>query len=401
MCNKRIAFPIVIPIVAAILCAIPARGVSGAETPVKVVQTPAGSFVPDVAVDGKGVLHVVYALDRNAYYVRSTDNGATFSKPSRVNSEGSVEFRMGERGPKLAVGSDGTVHVVWADFWAPGVQTHVRYARSRDDGKTFAPPTKVSTTNGIDGVTLAADGSGDVLVFWHVAKPPQQEIPQATWLHVSRSGDNGATFGPEGRVEIANHSGLACSMCMMRARIGADGEVLLIFRSAEKNVRDFYLLKGPKRDNKLTAVRVNTDNWELKTCPMCGPELTLGPDGRLLCAFMSRHKVYWSLADRRAAGFQLHVPTPAAENDEIYPTAVANRRGEVLFVWQVGPMSTTGKATVKWAVYSLDGKFTGRQGILGTTTSGTKATAFVGQDDNFYVVTQAANEPGRNSGATP
>lgn len=52
-------------------------------------------------------------------------------------------------------------------------------------------------------------------------------------------------------------------------------------------------------------------------------------------------------------------------------------------------MSTTGTATVKWARYSPEGKFTGRQGAIGTTTSGTKATEFVGSDDNFYIVTTA------------
>ena len=115
-------------------------------------------------------------------------------------------------------------------------------------------------------------------------------------------------------------------------------------------------------ENKFAAIRVNEDNWELKTCPMCGPELTVTPGGPQLCAFMSRHKVYWSVSDDRVTGFTGHAATPANENDEIYPTAIANRRGEVLFAWQVGPMSTTGTATVKWACYTLDGRFTGRAG---------------------------------------
>lgn len=58
-------------------------------------------------------------------------------------------------------------------------------------------------------------------------------------------------------------------------------------------------------------------------------------------------------------------------------------------------MSTTGAATVHWATYTSDGKFTGRQGTLGTTTSGTKATAFVDADDNFAIVTTAARAPKR------
>lgn len=122
---------------------------------------------------------------------------------------------------------------------------------------------------------------------------------------------------------------------------------------------------------------------------MCGPELTVSPDGRQYCAFMSRHRVYWSVSDEHVTGYRLHVATPAPEDDEIYPTAVANRAGFVLLVWQVGPMSTTGKATVKWACYGRDGQPTGQQGTVGTATSGTKATAFVGTDDSFYIVTTA------------
>lgn len=83
------------------------------------------------------------------------------------------------------------------------------------------------------------------------------------------------------------------------------------------------------------------------------------------------------------------VATPAPEEDEIYPTALANRKGDVLLVWQVGPMSTTGQATVKWARYSIEGKPTGQEGTVGKTTSATKAMAFVGSDDNFYIVTTA------------
>ena len=352
-------------------------------------SAPTGCFVPDVVVDAKGVLHMVYALNRLAYYARSTDNGVTFSQLVQVNSEGTVEFKMGERGPKLAVGSDGVIHVVWVDCWAPGVATFVRYARSHDGGKTFEPRQTVSSMNGVDGVTMTADGAGHVVVFWHVDHPPQSDIPQATWLHLARSSDNGITFAGDEHIEITNHSGLACSMCMMRARTGSDGSIYLAFRSAERNIRDFYVLKGSPDDNKFTAIRVNEDNWELKTCPMCGPELTTVAGGRQLCAFMSRHQVYWSVSDDRVTTFTLHVATPTSEKDEIYPSAVANRKGEVLLVWQVGPMSRTGQATVKWACYTLDGRFTGQQGVLGTTTSGTKATAFVGTDDQFYIVTTA------------
>lgn len=177
-------------------------------------------------------------------------------------------------------------------------------------------------------------------------------------------------------------------MCAMRARI-ADGHVYLAFRTAESNIRDFYVLRSPTAENRFTALRVNKDNWELKECPMCGPELTIGPKEELLCAFMSRHRVYWLSLSGADSSFQLHVATPADEQDEIYPSAIANRKGQVLFLWQVGPMSVTGRATVKWAVYRRNGTFTGQQGTIGVSFSGTKATSFVGTDGTFYIVTTA------------
>ena len=296
---------------------------------------------------------------------------------------------MGERGPKLALGRDGSIHVVWGDRWSPGAKCYGRYARSIDGGKSFEPAKQTSPMPGIDGPTIAADGEGNVLVFWHVFDPPQKEVPQGHWMYLSRSTDNGATFAAAERIKVSGIKDLACSMCMMRARIARDGSVYLVFRSAENNIRDFYVLRSPTAENRFTPIRVNEDNWELKECPMCGPELAIDQEGQALCAFMSRHRVYWSALPGGDSAFKLHVATPANEKDEIYPTAVANRKGEVLFLWQVGPMSVSGRATVKWAIYRRDGTLTGQQGTIGVSFSGTKATAFVGTDDNFRIVTTA------------
>jgi len=97
-----------------ILCA--GETAEAAEKPtVNIVQAPAQCLVPDVVIDAQGILHLVYGLEHHACYVRSADNGKTFTPPLKVNSTGMVETKMGERGPKLAVGSDGSIHVVWVD----------------------------------------------------------------------------------------------------------------------------------------------------------------------------------------------------------------------------------------------------------------------------------------------
>jgi O-glycosyl hydrolase len=356
---------------------------------VVIISAPAQAIAPDVVIDAHGLLHMVYGQQKNAYYVRSSDNGRTFTPPLKLNNELGVTTTMGERGPKLALGAEGVIHAVWQDLWSPGAHVFPRYTRSLDGGRSFEQPRAVSETWGIDGTALTADALGKVMVFWHVMDQRKPPVPQATWLYATRSTDHGATFGTSEALKIDALTGLACSMCQMRARVDSGGNFCLAFRAADDNIRDFYVLKGSGKDNAFRAIRVNRDEWKIDFCPMCGPELNLSADGRLLSAFMSRNRVYWAISDPQVSRFDLHVATPAEEKDEIYPMAVANRKGDVLFVWQVGPMSTTGRATVKWARYSMGGQFTGRQGTLGQTTSGTKAAAFVGADDRFYIVTTA------------
>ncbi len=360
-----------------------------AKPSVHVIHLPDNAFVPDVAIGADGTMHMVYALGDNAWYVRSADNGATFTPPVAVNTSGQVELRMGERGPKIALGKDDAIHVVWLDRWAPGAKTQTRHARSIDGGKTFSAPTQLSTKNGMDGVTMAADPSGNVIAFWHAFDPPQKEVPEGHWIYLARSFDNGATFAPAERLQLKGIKDLACSMCLMRARIGTDGKVYLAFRSAENNIRDFYMLKCDVRENAFRAIRVNDDNWHLESCPMCGPEFTLDVKGDGYCAFMSKHKVYWSVLPAGGSAFRLHVATPTNQDQEIYPTAVSNGKGDVLLLWQVGPMAVDKKATVHWAIYSSDGTFTGRTAQLGTTTSGTKPTAFADREGGFHIVTTA------------
>jgi hypothetical protein len=362
---------------------------------VEVIQLPEGALVPDVTVAPDGNVNMVYGLGDKALFVRSADDGRSFSEPVAVNSTGKVQLTMGERGPKLALGRNGSIHVIWMDRWSPGAQVHAKYARSTDGGKTFSEPRQLSSKAMLDGATIAADGKGNVIAFWHTFDPPQKEIKDGHWIYLARSTDDGETFAAPERLRLTDMKDLACSMCLMRARFAQDGKVHLAFRSAVDNIRDMYVLSSNPGENAFTAKRVNNDNWYIDHCPMCGPELTVDAAGSAYCAYMADHKVYWSRRPADSADFTLHVATPNNENDEIYPSATPNGNGDVLMVWQVGPMAVGQKATVHWALYRDDGSYTGQTGTLGVSTSGTKATAFATRSGDFRVITTAKIAPGQ------
>jgi hypothetical protein len=112
---------------------------------------------------------------------------------------------------------------------------------------------------------------------------------------------------------------------------------------------------------------------------MNGIPFRVNGKGQVLVSWMSRNKTYWSLSDAAATRFRRGVATPDRGGREALSVAVANRKGEVLFVWLNGKR-------LEWALYRTDGKFTGKQGVAGEQASDNKPTAFVGADDTFYIV---------------
>jgi hypothetical protein len=113
---------------------------------------------------------------------------------------------------------------------------------------------------------------------------------------------------------------------------------------------------------------------------MSGIPFRVNGKGQVLVSWMSRGKAYWSISDEEAAHFGPRIAAPEGGGQEqLLPMAVGNERGEVLLVWLKGKQ-------VAWALYGMDGKFSGKQGVAGEQTSDNKPTAFVGADDNFTIV---------------
>ncbi len=76
----------------------------------------------------------------NIYVVRSTDHGATFSKPKLLTtSENAVQD------PDIAINGDGTVTVTWTSESRKSSQDSMRYAVSTNGGRTFSSARTVAT----------------------------------------------------------------------------------------------------------------------------------------------------------------------------------------------------------------------------------------------------------------
>jgi hypothetical protein len=149
-----------------------------------------------------GAGETLFAAWRNVYpgslrdmaFASSRDGGRTFSPPVRVSEDGWAIDACPDDGPAMAVDAGGTVHLAWPTFiGGNNPQGAIFYASTRD-GQQFTPRQRVATLGGPkpSHPQIVVDGKRRVFVAWdeHVAGK------QTAALREVRAGANGAaTFG--------------------------------------------------------------------------------------------------------------------------------------------------------------------------------------------------------------
>jgi hypothetical protein len=339
---------------------------------VTLARVPDSGLQPQVAVDAQGVVHLVYykgeAKQGDLYYVRSSDNGMTFSPPVRVNSQPESAVAAGTiRGAQLALGTGGRVHVAWngsglalpkgprnpeqpADSPYNGLP--MLYARMNNEGTAFEPQRNLmQKTFALDGGgTVAADDSGNVYVLWHgsTAGDPKGEAGRRVWI--ARSEDNGETFAAE-EAAYANPPG-ACGCCGMRAFVDRRGDLYALFRSAQQEIhRDAYLLHS--RDHGRSFEGRMLHPWQINACPMTSAAFAESSDN-ILVAWETEDRVYFTRFDGNTLAAAEPVAAPGTSSDGKHPSLAVNSRGETLLAWMEGEGWGKG-GLLRWQLFSRQG----------------------------------------------
>jgi len=164
-------------------------------SPENASNTPGQSQYPQLAVDRSGTAHVVWQ-DHNSdksdiYYARRSSDG-TWSSPQNISNPVSRPSY-----PQLAIDGGGTVHVVWANGSA------IYYARQGSDGIWSSPQSISNTPDWAYGPQLAVEGNGVVHVVWF-----ERPYLYYADVYYARRGTDGIWSNPQNISNTPNESAM-------------------------------------------------------------------------------------------------------------------------------------------------------------------------------------------------
>ena len=223
--------------------------------------------MPNLTIDRKGSLHLVYGTGDSILYRFSENAGKSYSKPEVISVVPKLAASH-TRGPQIAATSDGLLVTACntygnifsftkksAGLWQPGKRIN--------DKDTVAK-------EGL--MALAAEGNNAYSV-WLDLRDGHNKI------FGSRSPDGGRTWNKNILV-YASPDKTVCECCKPSV-VMHKGQVYVMFRNWLEGNRDLYLSRSSNGGQTFSkAEKLGKGSWPLKGCPMDGGGLVINKNGQ-------------------------------------------------------------------------------------------------------------------------
>lgn len=251
----------------------------------------------DVAADGRTIHLLLGDYDTNSkspalLHLRSTDGGATWSKPVRADAS-MTAAHIPHRGMDAQIAASGAKLVaIWN---TPGTgfmgRGPMATALSTDGGATWQPgpnPADDASNGDHSFVDCTADAAGTFHLVWLDSRGPGKG------LRYANSKDGGKTWSKNTTLKSET-----CECCWNTIAVGADGSVHALFR--DKNPRDMAVISSTDHGARWSdPAKVGRFNWDFAGCPHVG--------GGLIVRGSTLHALVWTGATGHSGAYHLSSP---------------------------------------------------------------------------------------------
>ncbi|HWS89855.1 MAG TPA: sialidase family protein [Pyrinomonadaceae bacterium] len=255
---------------------------------VREADSPAGadSREPELSptADGRAILSWVEKKGEKGHALRFALRDAGGWSEARTVAEGDNWFVNWADFPSVIALADGSLAAHWLVKSGAGTYAYdVNVARSGDGGKTwgraFVPHTDgTQTEHGFVSLLPLADGRlGAVWVDGRALKDLKEGHEEDGPLPASMQLRYAAIDGQGRLSDEAVLDERICECCQTAAAMTAEGPVVAYRDRSEQEVRDIHFVR--RQPGGWSAPRpAHADNWQVKACPVNGPQLAA--DGR-------------------------------------------------------------------------------------------------------------------------
>lgn len=239
---------------------------------------------PAIAADADGRVALTFvtkdSTGTDLWLAISSDRGARFSEPVRVNPQAGGVSSFWEGRPLAAFGPGGRLIVAWSERRLTGHGVDLLTRSSLDGGATLAEPVIVNDDtsgrpvhHGFPALGFAGDGA--VIAAWLDERdsPPSEGEPPYSAVYTATSRDGGHSWSANRRV-----AELVCGCCRPAMLADASGGVVVSYRNARENMRDPMLAASPGGEHGFETFTISTDRWHMEGCPVVGPVLAGDPN---------------------------------------------------------------------------------------------------------------------------
>jgi hypothetical protein len=349
-----------------LLVAVPASPADETAGRVRSIQIPGVSKMFKAQRGPDGAIHLLFDADGGPRYVKSQDDGLTFSSPIHVVDAAAQKPGLKFSAWDFTVGTDGRVHVAMGNnAWKlklPKDEWSLHYASLVPGAKAFTPVRNLNRQPS-EGFSLAAGERGAVTACFLSGK-----------LFAMVSRDNGETFTASAELNAAWNP---CDCCTTSAAYGPDGKLALLYREETGHERDIYLaLWDQSRDTQPLRTRVSSTPWKIEGCPMTYFTITPTATG-YVAAWPTKGQVYFARLGKDGTVLAPgEIRTPGTTGMRMGLLALSAADGATLVAWK-------NQDVLGWQLYDVKGQALGNPGSA--SSKGNGAAGVVLPNGNFIL----------------